>query len=425
MPEMYGTHHSKIVVLFRHDDLAQVILLTANFIERDWRMSQAIWKTPLLPIQEHDSRPVNVLPRLGSGPRFKHDLLAYFRGYGPTKLQDLVTELREYDFTEVRGALVASLPGKQTTHSLDPEVDSLWGWPGLKRILSRIPSSTGSDTEEDPHIVSQISSVAAVGEKWLKTTFIPALCTSKSSKSSHNKGRNPKISIIFPTIDEIRRSIDGYASGSSIHMKTSTPAQSKQLSILRPMLCHWAGEPTPNLTPSSVLQTLQARPALTGQKQVREAGRRRAAPHIKTYARFSDTSMTTIDWAMMTSANLSTQAWGAASSAGGEIRICSYEAGVVLWPALWDNDDDDDDDDDDDEDADGKEGMGKAMMVPVFKRDMPINDEEKGDGKVVVGWRMPYDLPLVPYRDDEKPWCAAERCNEPDWMGRVWPGYGG
>ena len=76
MPEMYGTHHSKMIVLFRHDNLAQVILLTANFIERDWRMSQAIWKTPLLPLQRAVSTPTasSPLPPPGSGPRFKHDL---------------------------------------------------------------------------------------------------------------------------------------------------------------------------------------------------------------------------------------------------------------------------------------------------------------------------------------------------------------
>ena len=398
-----------MIVLFKHDDLAQVILLTANFIERDWRMSQAIWKTPLLPLQQQATIPASSLAPLGSGPRFKHDLLAYFRGYGPTKLQDLIAQLLNYDFGEVRGALVASLPGKQTIQNLDPEVDSLWGWPGLKRILGRIPSksATPSDPDRHPHVVAQVSSIAAVGEKWLNTTFIPALSTSSHTGPMTKDGKEPKISIIFPTADEIRRSVDGYGSGSSIHMKISTSAQAKQLAVLRPMLCHWAGDPTPNISPDSALGALQSAVS-SGQNPAREAGRRRAAPHIKTYVRFSDNEMKTIDWAMMTSANLSTQAWGAASSAGGEVRICSYEIGVVVWPALWDDDDDD------------AREEGKAVMVPVFKKDTP--DQEVG--KTSVGWRMPYDLPLVPYRDDEKPWCASEPCSEADWMGRGWPGYG-
>ena len=421
MPEMYGTHHSKMIVLFRHDNLAQVVLLTANFIERDWRMSQAIWKTPLLPLQEKGAIPTTSLPPLGSGPRFKNDLLAYYRGYGSRKLQNLISQLQDCDFSEVRGALIASLPGKQTTQSLHPDTNPLWGWPGLKCILSCIPSKnvTPSDPSQQSHIVAQISSVAAVGEKWLNKTFIPALSTTHDSSASQKDSKQPKISIIFPTTDEIRHSVDGYGSGSSIHMKISTPAQAKQLTLLKPMLCHWAGDLSPSITPTSVLGARQ--PSLSAvPNPVRKAHRHRAAPHIKTYTRFSNTSMSTIDWAIMTSANLSTQAWGAAANTDGEVRICSYEIGVVVWPALWDDDD-----------GEGAGEEAKAVMVPVFGNDMPGKGDGpdgkvigEGRGKTVVGWRMPYDLPLVPHGDDQKPWCASEPCNEPDWMGRVWPGYG-
>lgn len=123
---------------------------------------------------------------------------------------------------------------------------------------------------------------------------------------------------------------------------------------------------------------------------------------------------------MLTSANLSTQAWGAAANAAGEVRVCSYEVGVVVWPALWDG---------------GVEGS--AEMVPVFRGDVPEEAGKRGgrgdgqdgekDGSVVktrVGWRMPYDLPLVPYVKGEMPWCATEPCEEPDWMGRKWAGFG-
>ncbi len=402
MTEAYGTHHSKMIVLFRHDDLAQVILLTGNFIERDWSMSQAIWRSPLLPLLEDESGSIDSFPSLGSGPRFKHDLSAYFRGYGPGKLHDLINQLSRYDFSNVRGALIASVPGKQNVQSMDPEFESLWGWPGLKRILSGIPSvpTNASSPTRQPHIVAQISSVAAVGEKWLTNTFLPALFTTHKSNKPQPE---PKTSIIFPTADEIRRSVDGYNAGPSIHMKISSPAQAKQLDVLRPMLCHWAGDSKP--TKASFFDKSAA-------SSVREAGRRRAAPHIKTYVRFNDGEMKRIDWAMVTSANLSTQAWGGGLTPGGEVRICSYEIGVVAWPALWDEE--------------GKQGS--AEMVPVFKRDAPaLNDRaaenEEGVGKTVVGWRMPYDLPLVPYAANEKPWCASEPCGERDWKGQSWPGY--
>lgn len=212
-------------------------------------------------------------------------------------------------------------------------------------------------------------------------------------------------------------------------MKTETPAQRKQLELLKPMLCHWAGDEKSG-------------------SDVRLAQRRRAAPHIKTYIRFSDESMTSVDWALMTSANLSKQAWGEEINGKGEVRICSYEIGVVVWPALWD---------------DG----GEAEMVPVFGKDAPdedcnndiekkenndiekkeesemddeddveTTDDEGGEGvfadrkerkrpyRTRVGLRMPYDLPLVPYADEEMPWCASTPCSEPDWMGRTWSGFG-
>ncbi|KAL9118192.1 MAG: hypothetical protein Q9187_005263 [Circinaria calcarea] len=401
MPEAYGTHHSKMVILIRHDDQAQVNILTANMVPGDWRMCQAVWRSPLLPLQgriDPNTTTSTSLPTIGTGSRFKHDLLAYLRSYGQAKLGALTAQLKQYDFNTIRAALVASTPGKQNLRSTDPDKESVWGWPGLKSILKCIPS----DSAKRPAIVIQVSSVASLGggDKWLTTTLLDTLATGREPKV-HGKPK-PQFSLIFPTADEIRRSLNGYGSGASIHMKTQSAAQVKQLDYLRPMLCHWAGDGATQPTASSSLTA-----------GIREAGRRRAAPHIKTYIRFSDNSMTKIDWAMVTSANLSTQAWGAATNPAGEVRICSYEIGVVVWPALWD---------------DGVEGS--AEMVPVFKKDLPdeLQTDEcdtREDGvKTRVGVRMPYDLPLVPYRDDEMPWCATAPDSEPDWMGRVWPGFG-
>ena len=367
----------------------------------DWSMCQAVWRSPLLPLQSHiDADPVTSTssPTVGSGSRFKVDLLAYLRSYGQAKLGALSSQLKQYDFATIRAALVASTPSKQNLRSIDPDKESVWGWPGLKSVLKCIPSSSA----KQPAIVIQVSSVASLGggDKWLTTTLLDTLATEKGPKT-HGKSK-PKFSLIFPTADEIRRSLNGYSSGGSIHMKTQSAAQAKQLDYLRPMLCHWAGDEAIQTTASS-----------SSAADIREAGRRRAAPHIKTYIRFSDNSMTKIDWTMITSANLSTQAWGAATNPAGEVRICSYEIGVVVWPALWD---------------DGIEGS--AEMVPVFKKDsLDTLQTDKGDKtesgvRTKVGVRMPYDLPLIPYGDDEMPWCATTPDSEPDWMGRVWPGFG-
>lgn len=122
-----------------------------------------------------------------------------------------------------------------------------------------------------------------------------------------------------------------------------------------------------------------------------DAGRKRAAPHIKTYVRFTNASRSSIDWMLVTSANLSKQAWGETNTAG-EVRVCSYEIGVMVWPELYGRD---------------------AKMVPTFKKDSPPADL-KTEKKVLVGARMPYDFPLVPYGKDEVPWVATASYTEPD-----------
>lgn len=129
--------------------------------------------------------------------------------------------------------------------------------------------------------------------------------------------------------------------------------------------------------------------------EVQEAGRKRAAPHIKTYIRYNDQS---IDWALVTSANLSKQAWGEAAASSGEMRISSWEIGVMVWPSLFAED---------------------AVMVGAFQSDAPTPEDDAKTG-AIVGLRIPYNLPLQPYGKDEKPWVASAEYNEPDWKGRTW-----
>ncbi|TVY35424.1 putative tyrosyl-DNA phosphodiesterase [Lachnellula subtilissima] len=374
MPEMFGTHHSKMLILIRHDATAQVIIHTANMIAFDWtNMAQAVWRSPLLPETPNDV----TLPesnKIGSGSKFKKDLLNYLKAYDTKRVicKPLIEQLSKYDFSAVRAALVASVPGKQ---DIETDAETSWGWPGLKNVLSAVPVKTN-----EPEIVLQISSIATLGatDKWLEKTLFSSLGASKNMISK------PKFSVIFPTADEVRRSLNGYQSGSAIHTKIQSVAQAKQLQFLKPIFCHWAADGAQH---TSTLLT-----------PVSDAGRKRAAPHIKTYIRFGDKSTSSIDWMLVTSANLSKQAWGEAMNSAGEIRVCSYEVGVMVWPELYGDD---------------------ATMIPTFKTDSPPADL-KTKNKIVVGARMPYDLPLVPYKNSDIPWCATASYTEPDWLGETW-----
>ena len=91
---------------------------------------------------------------MGSGSKFKTDLLNYLRAYDGkrTICKPLVEQLSKHDFSEVRAALVASVPSKQ---SIEPDSVTSWGWPGLKNVLNAVPAQDGTS-----EIVVQISSIA-------------------------------------------------------------------------------------------------------------------------------------------------------------------------------------------------------------------------------------------------------------------------
>ncbi|OBT93631.1 hypothetical protein VE01_08006 [Pseudogymnoascus verrucosus] len=412
MPEIFGTHHTKMMVLLRHDDQAQIIIHTANMIPQDWaNLSQAAWTSPLLPLLPAEKLADQALARgsntasYGSGLRFKLDFLGYLKAYDSrrTICRPLIEELLKYDFSSIRGALVGHVPGR---HHVESDNPTLFGWSAIRAILNTIPAHNG----DKPEVVAQVSSIATLGvtDQWLQKTLFAALAASSNSQS-----KTPKLGIVFPTPDEIRKSLDGYNSGGSIHVKIQTAAQAKQLQYLKPLFYHWSGENRPvappstsAAAPSTVASTVReawqnragpstvASTPSTVANTVREAGRNRAAPHIKTYIRFADEAKTRIDWALVTSANLSKQAWGEGLNAAGDVRICSYELGVLVSPSMYAED---------------------AVMVPTFQTDVP---KEAVDGKITIGFRMPYDLPLVRYGADEEPWCATKAYEELDWMGR-------
>lgn len=399
------------MILFRHDDTAQIVIHTANMIIRDWtNMCQAIWRSPVLPLQSQklEDRERSNTYHIGSGERFKVDLMHYFGGYRD-RLRALVTQLELYDFSSIRAALVSSTPGKGRP-SAPSKQHSAFGWPGLKQVLASIPPRDRGTTPPTMHV--QISSIATLSVDWLKD-FSNVCSTSAETKSISKaffnapatKGplssKEPVMKVIFPVADEIRRSLDGYGSGSSIHCKLAKPVQAKTFAHMKPMLCQWAGDSESDQETSGAMR----------QRLVREAGRRRAAPHIKTFICFSDSSCTLINWALLTSANLSKQAWGERENKNGDVSISSYEIGVLFWPELL---------------ADEKT---QAVMVPTFKTDMPEAVECQLDtgiekpNRAVIGFRMPYDLPLVPYKSGDMPWYAEGPDITPDWMGSSWAGY--
>ncbi|KIW91489.1 uncharacterized protein Z519_07455 [Cladophialophora bantiana CBS 173.52] len=446
LPDQFGTHHSKMFILFTHDDLAQVVIHTANMLEKDWtNMTQAAWLSPMLPLLEgnHVEKPGNI----GTGTRFKHDILAYLAAYG-SKTKALREQLTQFDFRSVRGALIASVPSRIkepsiTQHSKAIWDLKLWGYPSLLRALQSIilqqrqtqPSDKSS--RQSPHVVCQISSIATLPQSWMNQFFSILYSTLQSTSSSSVQKWDPShISIIYPTPHNVAASLDGYASGGSIHTKAQSAAHLKQIAGLRDSLYQWA----------------------RGSKEETRAGRDEAAPHIKTYVCFESKPSTikpvpNVKWALLTSANLSQQAWGALRPKDKEIAVQSYEIGVLVWPELFaegfdpegatetDKQDSGRREDAENNNASTSTAYGssreKIKMIPVFENDTPAPlsrspspspspppdslDHQFCGPETLIGLRIPYDLPLTPYGKDDMPWSPQGVYEQPDRWGRRWP----
>lgn len=132
-------------------------------IHGDWaNMTQAVWRSPLLPLQKPGT-PVtaSMKPSFATGARFKRDLLSYLKAYGAKKTGSLVQELNRFNFDSVHAALVASTPSKQVFSSLDSDKATLWGWPALRDLMSRVPTQAktkkgNQSAAVQPHIAIQV-----------------------------------------------------------------------------------------------------------------------------------------------------------------------------------------------------------------------------------------------------------------------------
>ena len=263
LPDQFGTHHSKMFVLFTHDEQAEVVVHTANMLQKDWtNMTQAVWRTGLLSKQTEKDCEVGPI---GSGSRFKRDLLAYLKEYKKSA-QALVKQLQDYDFGLVRGALVASVPSKfNNSLTSSTKEQHLWGYPQLREVLlhgSRNERSTDRDGHDTPaHLIAQVSSIATLPNGWLQNLVASTNPPLHDTDKVSIKQSPPTLAVIYPTAPNVADSLDGYAAGGSIHTKAQSATHLTQVNNLRPHLCQWTKGPVENF----------------------RAGREKAAPHIKTY----------------------------------------------------------------------------------------------------------------------------------------------
>lgn len=344
-------------------------------------MTQGAWISPRL-------KKIDALST-HSHTAFQTDLVDYLSQYKLPTTKQLIPVIQTFDFTLVNAVLVGSTPGKYQAGSREY---NKWGLNKLWNSLAKLECGG----ERTDRIQVQVSSIASLGAT--DTYFTPVfrnVLNGQAPQIGKSAARATTellpIDLIFPTVQNVRESINGYGSGSSIHFRQSSVASQKQLEYLKPSFCTW---------------------------KAIKAGRALAAPHIKTYMRVSR-DCESIRWILLTSANLSKQAWGNISSKDQNLWIQSFELGVLLHPSAFAGSDSDGD-------------IKQVQFTPVYKRDTflsgsaTINSKKlKLDNRqnISVAIRMPYDLPLVRYNweSGDTPWNAQGTFREPDWRGDVWP----
>ncbi|CAG8586035.1 18929_t:CDS:10 [Acaulospora morrowiae] len=381
MPITYGTHHTKAMLLFFTDGTMRVVIHTANIIEREWcNKSQGVYMTPILPRKRNDS----------SSCEFETDLINYFKSYSNNTMREYGERLKNYDFSSVKAVLIASVPGYHTKDSL-----LKWGHMRLRTVLGNrvtIPSSCQNDST----VICQFSSIGSLGtkESWLKDEFFYSLSCSKNEKQS----RDPDLKLIFPTVENVRDSLEGWSAGESLPFTHAN--YTKQKNYMIKYLCKW---------------------------KAFDNGRERAMPHIKTYTRLranspselSHESNAEVAWFLLTSSNLSKAAWGSLQKKGIQLMIRNYELGVLFYPELFQMD----------------ESIPVHLLNATLKNLKPslpsfiVSESSTNSSKKrkrideescqIVPIRIPYDLPLTLYdskKDDCWTWDIPRK--EIDWLGR-------
>ncbi|NXL27475.1 TYDP1 phosphodiesterase, partial [Glaucidium brasilianum] len=350
----FGTHHTKMMLLLYEEGL-RVVIHTSNLIAEDWHQkTQGIWLSPLYP-----RLPQGTTGSAGeSETKFKSDLVSYLMAYNSPALKEWIDLIQEHDLSETRVYLLGSTPGRY--QGSDKEK---WGHLRLRKLLKEHASSIPA--QELWPVVGQFSSIGSMGadgSKWLCSEFQESLVAAGSSVTSLLKCDVP-IHLVYPTVNNVRQSLEGYPAGGSLPYSIQT-AQ-KQL-WLHSYFHKWSAE---------------------------VSGRSHAIPHIKTYMRPSP-DFQKIAWFLVTSANLSKAAWGALEKNGTQLMIRSYELGVLFLPSAF--------------------GLDKGYFHVRGKMLSESNDS-------ATYFPVPYDLPPEQYGSKDQPWIwNIPYTNAPDTHGNMW-----
>lgn len=266
----------------------RIVIHTANMVSSDWNSkTQGFWVSPILSKTTGQST---------CKTNFKNDLLEYLNEYKLSSIKNWCSLLNEYDFSPINVYLIGSVPGRHLNNNR-----TSFGHMKLRKVLKSSEYGPSEECMTWP-IVCQFSSIGSLGknpENWLESQFLSSLSSIKDLISLDK----PELKCIFPTVENVRLSLDGYSAGSSLPYSNSVASRQP---YLEKYFHQWKAE---------------------------ISGRTEASPHIKTYCRLSPDGKE-ISWFCLTSANLSKAAWGELQVKGSQLLIRSYELGVLFLPKL-------------------------------------------------------------------------------------------
>ncbi|KAF7840668.1 tyrosyl-DNA phosphodiesterase 1 isoform X1 [Senna tora] len=230
LPISFGTHHSKAMLLV-YPRGVRVIVHTANLISVDWNnKSQGLW------MQDFPWKDQN---NPSKGSEFETDLVEYLNTLKwpefSVKLPSLgnfsisPSFFKKFDYSNAMVRLIASVPGYHTGASL-----KRWGHMKLRCLLQEC---TFDEEFKNSPLVYQFSSLGSLDEKWMAE-----LASSMSAGISEDK--TPlgigKPQIVWPTVEDVRCSLEGYAAGSAI----PSPLKNVEKDFLKKYWAKWKADHT-------------------------------------------------------------------------------------------------------------------------------------------------------------------------------------
>ncbi|XP_073108399.1 tyrosyl-DNA phosphodiesterase 1 isoform X2 [Elaeis guineensis] len=367
LPISYGTHHSKAMLLV-YPQGVRVVVHTANLIYVDWNnKTQGLWMQDF---------PWKDQQNLNKGSSFENDLVDYlnalkwpeFNVHLPVvgNVNINPSFFKNFDYSSSKGTNLKN-----------------WGHMKLRGVLEECIFD--KEFCKSP-LVYQFSSLGSLDERWLAELAVSMSSGILNDGSPLGSG---KPLIIWPTVEDVRCSLEGYAAGNAI----PSPQQNVEKDFLKKYWARW---------------------------KANHVGRCRAMPHIKSYTRYNGQNLA---WFLLTSANLSKAAWGALQKNNSQLMIRSYELGVLFLPSTI-------------QDRSSEFSCTENQILNQGERKSFRNTDVCKTKLVTLCWKgnngidsssevirlpVPYQLPPQPYTSEDIPWSWNRQYFKKDVYGQVWP----